>query len=93
MWLAIKPHSNESQNMRATLELASKSIGVVIMVFSLFQWMTFDYPDTNPFWHGAIWQKGIETGTINLIFVSVLSVVGYGLFTLGKFGLDKFSNK
>ena len=71
--------------------IGAKTIGVIMMVFSFFQWMTFDYPDTNPFWHGAIWQMGIETETINLIFISLLSVVGYGLFTLGKFGLDKFS--
>ncbi len=79
--------------MRGTLELASKTIGVMIMVFSFFQWITFDYPDINPFWHGAIWQTGIETEIINWIVVSLLSVVGYGLFTLGKFGLDKFSNR
>ena len=74
--------------MGTLLKLLSKIVGCVFMLLAFLQWITFDYPDVNPFWPGAIFAPGMLSQVLNWLVVSVLSCVGWGFFTLGKFRLD-----
>jgi len=65
----------------------SKIIGIGFMILALLQWITFDYPDVNPFWPGSIFASGMITQFFNWILVCILGAIGWGFFTLGKFNL------
>jgi len=62
----------------------SKAIGVVIMLLAFLQWITFDYPDVNPFWPGAIFAPGTLSQILNWLVVCVIGAIGWGFFTYGK---------
>lgn len=71
----------------------AKIIGVVFMVAAFLQWITFDYPDVNPFLPGAIFAPGMLSQVLNWLIVCVLATVGWGFITLGKFKLRDSSEK
>lgn len=73
--------------MGAILRFFSRAIGVVLMAAAFIQWLTFDYPDVNPFWPGAIFVPGVLSQVLNWLIVCILATVGWGFFTLGQFKL------
>ncbi len=75
--------------MKALLRWAAQLTGVLFMAAAFLQWLTFDYPDINPFWPGATLAPGMLSQVFNWAVVCVLAAIGWGLFTLGKFTLDK----
>jgi len=77
---------------RDILKIASKIIGIGFLLLAFIQWLTFGYPDVNPFWPGAIFAPGLISQFFNWIFVCILGAIGWGFFTLGKFKLEKSSN-
>ena len=66
------------------IRLISRIIGIAIMVLAFLQWITFDYPDVNPFWPGAIFAPGMLSQILNWLLVSVIGAVGLMLFSFGK---------
>lgn len=74
--------------MKFLLRGIAKAIGIVFMFLAFLQWVTFDYPDVNPFWPGAIFAPGMASQILNWGVVCILAVVGWGFFTLGKFKLS-----
>ena len=77
--------------MKNIFKVLSKIIGIIFIATAFLQWITFDYPDINPFWFGAIFAPGMISQIFNWLFVCILATVGWGFFTLGKFKLDKSS--
>lgn len=75
------------------LRFISRVIGVVIMAAAFLQWITFDYPDFNPFWPGAIFVPGVLSQVLNWLIVCVLAVIGWVFFTLGQFKLRARTSK
>ena len=59
------------------------------MAIAFFQWLTFDYPDINPFYPGAILMPGVMSTILNWLFVCILLTIGWGIFTQGKFKLNE----
>ena len=51
--------------MIVLLHLAAKVLGIAPMVIAILQWITFDYPDVNPFWPGAMFAPGIASQVLN----------------------------
>ena len=74
--------------MKVILHLAAKVLGITLIVIAILQWITFDYPDVNPFWPGAIFAPGMASQVLNWLLVCILGSAGWGLFTLGKFKLE-----
>ena len=79
--------------MAATLRFLSRAIGVVLMVAAFLQWLTFDYPDFDPFWPVAIFVPGVLSQVLNWLIVCILAVVGWGFFTLWTFKLGARPSK
>ena len=75
--------------MRTLLRLVARAIGVVFMAAAFLQWLTFDYPDVNPFGGVTIFTPGIISQVLNWVLVCVLAVIGWGFFTYGKFRLNE----
>jgi hypothetical protein len=46
--------SARRRKVGAILRFVSRAIGVALIAAAFMQWLTFDYPDINPFWPGAI---------------------------------------
>jgi len=63
------------------------------MSAAFLQWLTFDYPDINPFWPGAIFVPGVLSQVLNWLIICILAAVGWGFFTLGTFKLGARSSK
>ncbi len=72
--------------MKKMLRMIAKVAGIAVMALAFLQWLTFDYPDVNPFWPGAIFVPGMVSQFINYILVTVIGSIGFGLFKLGKAG-------
>lgn len=70
--------------MKIILIGLSKLVGVVLMVLAFLQWVTFDYPDLNPFWPGAIFNPGMLFQFFNWLIVCILGASGWALFSVGK---------
>ena len=75
--------------MKALLRAIARIIGIAFMVAAFLQWITFDYPDVNPFWPGAIFAPGMLAQVLNWLIVCILATIGWGFFTHGKFKLEK----
>lgn len=75
--------------MKTMLRLVARVIGVTLMAAAFLQWLSFDYPDVNPFWPGAIFAPRMLSQVANWLLVCVLATVGWGFFTYGKFKLEK----
>jgi hypothetical protein len=73
--------------MRTIFHLASRIVGVIFLAAALLQWLTFDYPDMNPFGGVTIFTPGAISQVFNWVFVVVLATIGWGFFTYGKFRL------
>jgi hypothetical protein len=58
--------------------------GALLVVAAVFQWLTFDYPDVNPLWPGAVFAPGMISQVVNWIVVCVLGGTGCALITVGK---------
>ena len=69
--------------IKTLTKLASKVAGVLLMAVAFLQWITFSYPDVNPFWPGAIFVPGMLSQVLNWVVVAVLGTAGWGLFTFG----------
>ena len=78
--------------MKPILHVLARIIGAAFMVAAFLQWLTFDYPDVNPFRPGAIFAPGMLSQVLNWLLVCVLAIVGWGLFTFGKFKLERSPN-
>lgn len=70
--------------MKSLLRGVAKVVGVLFMAAAALQWLTFDYPNVNPFWPGAIFAPGVLSQVLNWVVVCVLATIGWGLFTLGS---------
>lgn len=70
------------------LHIVAKVVGALFMVAALLQWLTFDYPNVNPFFPGAIFAAGMLSQVLNWVLVCILATIGWGFFTLGKFKLE-----
>lgn len=78
--------------IKGIMVILSKIVGIVFMLLAFIQWITFDYPDVNPFWPGAIFAPGMISQFFNWIIVCVLATIGWGFFTQWKFKLEKQDN-
>jgi heme A synthase len=79
--------------MSAILRFLSRVIGVVLLAAAFLQWVTFDYPDVNPFRPGAIFAPGMLSQVLNWLLVCVLGTIGWGFLTLWKFRLGSGPTK
>ncbi len=70
--------------MKTILSQVAKMVGILFMLLAFIQWITFDYPDVNPFWSGAILVPGIASQFLNWIIVSIAGGIGWAIFTYGK---------
>jgi len=77
----------------AILRFVSRAIGVVLIAAAFIQWITFDYPDINPFWPGAIFVPGMLSQVLNWLIVCILATIGWGFFTLWQFKLGARPSK
>lgn len=68
--------------MRLIRPLA-KVIGVGLMAVAFLQWITFDYPDVNPFWPGAVFAPGMLSQFVNWIIVCAIAAIGLLIFRAG----------
>lgn len=75
--------------MRTVLRFAARVIGVLFMAAAFLQWLTFDYPDINPFGGVTIFTPGAISQVLNWALVCVLATVGWGFFTYGRFRLKE----
>lgn len=66
------------------LNVISKLIGALFIVAAVFQWVSFDYPDTTPFWPGAVFTPGTIGQVINWLVVCILAVIGTGFWNGAK---------
>ncbi len=66
------------------MKLLAKGIGGILMFLAFLQWITFDYPDVNPFWPGAIFSPGVVSQFLNWILVCTLGASGWLLFSYGS---------
>ena len=69
---------------KAILSTATCVVGALLMVLAFVQWITFDYPDANPFWPGAILAPGMLSQILNWGLVCLLGASGWGCWTFGK---------
>ena len=70
--------------IRTATRLASRIVGALLMAAAFLQWITFSYPDVNPFWPGAIFVPAMLSQVLNWLVVAVLGAAGWGLFTFGR---------
>ena len=75
--------------MRTITRGLAKLVGTLLMIAAFIQWWTFDYPDVNPFWPGAMFAPGMFSQAVNWLVVCLLATAGWGVFTLGKFKLER----
>lgn len=73
--------------MKAMLRMLARAIGAGFLALAVWQWISFDYPDINPFKFGAIFAPGAISQVLNWLIVCVLGTIGWGFFTLGRFKL------
>lgn len=73
--------------LKAIARLVARVVGTVFMAAAVLQWLTFNYPDINPFWPGAVFASGLLSQVLNWLLVCVLATIGWGFFTYGKFKL------
>ena len=79
--------------IKGILKISSKIIGIGFMLLAFLQWITFDYPDVNPFRPGAIFAPGMISQIFNWFFVCILGTIGWGFFTVGKFKLEESTDE
>lgn len=72
------------RRLRIVLIVISKLAGAILILLAFLQWITFDYPDVNPFWPGAIFVPGMLSQVLNWGIVVVLGAAGWTLFTIGR---------
>lgn len=70
--------------MKNALRLLSMLVGIIFIAAAVVQWATFEYPDANPIWPGAIFTPGIGSQVLNWLVVSTIGGVGVGLISLGR---------
>ena len=59
--------------------------GIILMILAFLQWITFDYPDVNP-WTANILTPGIPAQLLNWLLVCMLGAIGGILFHFGRSG-------
>jgi hypothetical protein len=75
--------------MRLLLTLVCRLVGVVLMLAAFWTWISIDYPNVNPFRIGAVFAPGVFSQFPKWILVCILVTAGWGLFTLGKFKIER----
>ena len=61
---------------------------MVFLTAAVLQWLTFEYPDINPF-SASIFTPGAISQVLNWVIVVVLATIGWGFFTLWRFRLSE----
>ena len=69
------------------MKWAGRVIGTILIVAAIIQWITYDYPDVNPFSIGAGFAPGIFGQVVNWLLIAVLAGLGWGFFTGFRFTL------
>ncbi|WP_027170506.1 hypothetical protein [Mesorhizobium sp. WSM3224] len=62
--------------MKALCAACLQVVGGAFLVVALLQWVTYEYPDLNPFMPGAIFAPGMLSQLFNWIFVCLLGTTG-----------------
>ena len=88
----LHAHKKQEDTLPKIISFVAKILGILIMAAAFLQWITFDYPDVNPFWPGAIFVPGVASQFLNWIIVSIIGSAGYALFFYGK-SLDVCARK
>lgn len=70
--------------VKKTLKYISKAIGCLFFVMAFLQWITFEYPDVNPYAVGAIFAPGMLSQMLNWGFVCILGAIGGLFWSLGR---------
>ena len=78
--------------MKTILRILARIVGSVLMAAAFLQWLTFDYPNVNPFGLGTIFAPGMLSQVLNWLLVCILATVGWEIFTFGKFRLEQSPN-
>ena len=64
--------------------LIYKAVGSIVLLLAFIQWITYDYPDMNPFWPGLFFDPATVSQVINWGVVAVLGATGWGIFRAGN---------
>ena len=70
--------------MKTVSTIGLRLAGGGFLLAAFLQWLTFDYPDTNPFAPGAIFAPGMLSQLFNWIFVCLLGTTGIVLIGLAR---------
>ena len=70
--------------LKVLAQLVCGSIGILFIVLAILQWVSFDYPDVNPFIPGAIFAPGMLSQLVNFAIVVGLASIGIGFFKLAN---------
>ena len=70
--------------MKTMLIYIARILGVALMILAFLQWVTFEYPNVNPLWPGAILAPGMLAQVVNWLIVCVIGAAGWGLFSMGR---------
>lgn len=57
-----------------------RGLALVFFAFAVVQWITYDYPDVNPFFPGAILAPGMFGQFLNYLIVVALGTIGFLLW-------------
>lgn len=69
----------------ALVRMFARIMGFLLMTLAFLQWITFEYPDVNPLWPGAILAPGMLSQILNWLVVCVTGASGWFLFQeIGK---------
>ena len=69
--------------MNNILAILARTTGVAFLALAFFQWLTFDYPNVNPFFPGAILAPGMLSQVFNSMLVGAIAAAGILMFRLG----------
>jgi hypothetical protein len=64
--------------------ILTRGIALLFLAFAFAQWITFDYPDVNPFYPGAIFAPGMIGQLVNYLIVCGLAGIGLALWHLDQ---------
>ena len=58
----------------------SKIISVLFLAAAVPQWISYEYPDTAPFWPGVAFAPGMIGQVVHWIIVCILATTGVGFW-------------
>lgn len=70
--------------MKAVSVVVLQVLGGLFVIAAFLQWITFDYPDVNPFAPGAIFAPGMLSQLFNWILVCFLGTIGVLLISFAR---------